>query len=249
MRTAAVVAAAAITVGLAAHSQKGTASTTSTTATPQLSATPPSVEPVAEAPPAAPDQSTLTVVEPAAVPADPNRWVYPLPGLPEKWETTRLGTFGSKRDGRRPHECRRGHCGVDLHGPRGMPVVAVVAGIVDRVHASRRGKGGRYVELLHDDGSRTYYMHLDHVRRSLRVGTEVVAGEALGTLGRSGIRTSPAHLHFAWKLARGNRGRYRNPAGHLSDARMIERADSRGVQELPIRRTKKARHARRRPRS
>ena len=186
----------------------------------------------------APARATMASVIEEAVPAPeitelpvpvieeedaPHRWAYPLPGLARKWDTTPMGTFGAKRSGRRPRECRRGHCGVDLHGPRGMPVVAVLNGTVTRVHRSRHGKAGRYVMITHEDGSHTFYMHLDRTRRGLQEGMTVARGEKIGTLGRTGIKRSPAHLHFAWKLGVDNGDRYRNPAAALEGARMLER--------------------------
>ena len=60
------------------------------------------------------------------------------------------------------------------------------------------GPGGRFVCIQHDppEGSdfRTCYMHLSRV--SVRRGARVSRGDAIGTVGRTGIRNSPAHLHF-----------------------------------------------------
>ena len=73
-------------------------------------------------------------------------------------------------------ECGAGHCGVDLDGPRGRPIVAVAAGKVVRVERKELGsdgRSGRYVRLQHDDGTLTAYMHLDDVAEDLQVGDHV----------------------------------------------------------------------------
>jgi murein DD-endopeptidase MepM/ murein hydrolase activator NlpD len=164
-----------------------------------------------------PEITALPRAQERLVTLDDDRWVYPIAGVDARSQPTPLGTFGARRLGRRPRECGKGHCGVDLHGPRGTPIVAVRAGVISRVHGSRSGKGGRYVRVLHDDGSLTYYMHLDRIHPGLRKGSEVAAGQVVGTLGRTGLRHSSAHLHFAWKPTMG----YRDPAEQLAEARVL----------------------------
>ncbi len=124
------------------------------------------------------------------------RWTHPLPGvrtLPKR-DSQR---FGAKRPGIRPAECGAGHCGVDLGGKRGWPILAAADGQVVVASDDDRGKTGRYVVLAHRGGLRTAYMHMDAVTADLRVGQTVPAGTTLGTLGRSGILRSQPHLHFA----------------------------------------------------
>ncbi|MBL4635865.1 MAG: peptidoglycan DD-metalloendopeptidase family protein [Kofleriaceae bacterium] len=124
------------------------------------------------------------------------RWTHPLPGvrtLPKR-DSQR---FGAKRPGIRPAECGAGHCGVDIGGKRGWPILAAADGQVVVASDDDRGKTGRYVVLAHRGGLRTAYMHMDAVTADLRVGQTVPAGTTLGTLGRSGILRSQPHLHFA----------------------------------------------------
>lgn len=92
----------------------------------------------------------------------------------------------------------RFHPGLDLAAPLGTPVVAAAAGSV--VWAGRYPKEksrawwnhGKLVVLRHGD-TMTLYAHLDEVR-VLR-GTWVARGEALGSVGTTGVTTGP-HLHF-----------------------------------------------------
>jgi len=149
-------------------------------------------------------------------------WIYPLPGS-KKWRTTMLGSFGARRPGRRPRECRRGHCGVDLHGPRGMPVVSILPGKVTYIGRNRWKRSGKFVRVTHPSGMVSSYMHLDRIGKGLQVGQAISAGMQVGTLGRTGIRTSPAHLHFSVSLDRKHSRYYFDPAAALRRARMIER--------------------------
>jgi murein DD-endopeptidase MepM/ murein hydrolase activator NlpD len=101
-----------------------------------------------------------------------------------------ISRFGEPRDGG-----RRRHLGIDIAAPIGTPVLAPVAGTVDRVASG--GAGGRVVWLREAGAHRLYYFaHLDaiHVTR----GQRVRAGEQLGTVGTTGNAAGTVpHLHFA----------------------------------------------------
>lgn len=157
-------------------------------------------------------------LEPPQIEPPPQRWVHPIPDASFKVPFAATRKFGAERPGDRPPECGRGHCGVDLEYPRGTPVVSVLGGVVLRVVRDDDRRGGRYVEVAHDDGTVASYMHLDRCRDDLRPGTRVVAGELLGTLGASGIEHSVPHLHFAVKVG----DRYVDPAPRLMAARPLE---------------------------
>ncbi len=125
-------------------------------------------------------------------------WFHPLAGartLPA-FESRR---FGATRPQPRPAECELGHCGVDLAAPLGAPVFAIADGVVEKVErdADEGGRAGRYVRLAHLDGSWvTRYIHLSTIRRDLRPGMRVAAGELLGAVGRSGVDENFPHLHL-----------------------------------------------------
>jgi murein DD-endopeptidase MepM/ murein hydrolase activator NlpD len=126
----------------------------------------------------------------------PVRWHHPLagdrrlPGSPSR-------RFGALRD--RPgtrDECGRGHCGVDLGHRRGEIVHAAADGVVDRIVSWGDDLSGHYVRIRHSQGYTSFYMHLGRIHPKLDVGDEVNAGDPIGTIGMSGIRNSPPHLHF-----------------------------------------------------
>jgi hypothetical protein len=136
-------------------------------------------------------------------------WFHPLADeefLP--WHAGRK--FGAKRHGHRPTECGRGHCGVDL-GYFGLPVRAAREGIVKKVQRKASKKEGRYVRIEHGDGFVSYYMHLNTIRADLKEGMRVEGGEEIGEVGRTGIKRSPPHLHFALAYLDGREKIYIDP--------------------------------------
>jgi peptidoglycan LD-endopeptidase LytH len=108
-----------------------------------------------------------------------NGLVCPLPG------SAYDDTWGAPRSGGRRHE------GVDMIAPRGLPLYAVVGGVVT---FKSNALGGNAVSLVGDDGNRYYYAHLDSYVGSSR---RVYQGEVIGYNGDSGnARYSTPHLHF-----------------------------------------------------
>ncbi len=137
----------------------------------------------------------------------------PLHGAPRVILSWR-GAWRQNRDG-----SRRQHHGTDVESYYNEPVLAaaegrvVVAGVdlpgaahmedlrwreIMRIPRDTLGAGGRYVCLLHSPPEgrafRTCYMHLERV--DVRRGQSVTRGERLGSVGRTGIQDSGAHLHF-----------------------------------------------------
>ena len=64
---------------------------------------------------------------------------------------------------------------------------------------------GNYISLLHEDGTRTLYLHLKTIQAT--PGGEVRAGQKIGEVGKTG-RVTGAHLHL---IFRGKDGIDRNP--------------------------------------
>jgi murein DD-endopeptidase MepM/ murein hydrolase activator NlpD len=145
-------------------------------------------------------------------------WVFPVLGSDEPFPLKPTRRFGAGRDGRLVAECGGGHCGVDLDGPRGTPVVAVAWGVVTRVEHRSDRRSGKYVRIEHPDSVYTAYMHLDEIADGLRVGDEIDAGDVVGTLGRTGIKHSAPHLHFGLAVPSGNKLVHIDPAPFLSRA-------------------------------
>ena len=100
-------------------------------------------------------------------------------------------TWGAPRSGGRRHQ------GVDFLAARGTPVVAVEAGVVERMQTG--GLGGITVWLRGYSGDAYYYAHLDAWASGLSVGQEVSPGRQLGVVGTTG--NAPAHIpHLHWEF-------------------------------------------------
>ncbi|MGF1511709.1 MAG: M23 family metallopeptidase [Myxococcota bacterium] len=98
--------------------------------------------------------------------------------------------YGWRRDPIRGRGLRF-HEGVDLVGPAGAAVSAMLAGRVQ--FAGWKAGYGKFVELDHGDGLSTVYAHLHSIR--VETGHVVGQGDSVGTLGSTGRSTGP-HLHF-----------------------------------------------------
>jgi peptidoglycan LD-endopeptidase LytH len=100
-------------------------------------------------------------------------------------------TFTESRGAGRPHNA------IDIHAPRGTPVLAAADGIILRLHQGDRG--GLAIYHLDPDGrTRYYYAHLDSYAEGLREGQRVRLGEVIGYVGDTG-NAAPGdyHLHFS----------------------------------------------------
>ena len=123
------------------------------------------------------------------------------------------------------------HLGIDMAGPRGLPIVATADG--EAVYAYTDQSRGKVVVINHDplvageDGVaisrpgllRTEYGHLQEIL--VRKGQRVSRGDTIGTLGSTGRSTGP-HLHYAVRYqvrGRGGLNGYRNPEDFLIDWR------------------------------
>lgn len=110
------------------------------------------------------------------------------------------------------------HGGIDLATEQGRVVAAAGKGYV--VRAGWAGGYGMLVEVRHPGELTTRYGHLSAVLCS--PGDALVAGQALGTVGQTGIATGP-HLHF--EVWRG--GQPSDPLGWLGDGSQLAGAGGR----------------------
>lgn len=83
------------------------------------------------------------------------------------------------------------HRGIDIKGDRGDPIVAAAPGVV--VVSGVEPRYGRVVKIEHEHGFTTVYAHNDD--NAVEVGDWVLAGQRIGSIGRTGRATS-YHLHF-----------------------------------------------------
>src|SRR5215470_7146939 len=163
---------------------------------------------------------SAAAAEEPAQPA-PDR-IFPIPGAEKATPQFAEGKYGAFRPGRRHRrDCGRGHCGIDLCAPVGTSVVAVEDGVIAQIDESTTGEGGRWIRIQHADGTATWYMHLRRIRDGLHTGVTVHAGQAIATLGRTGVTTSPTHLHFAWTSGKPGRERYLDPNRLLDAATLV----------------------------
>ncbi|MEL1136588.1 M23 family metallopeptidase [Desulfitobacterium sp. THU1] len=123
---------------------------------------------------------------------EPNRFVFPVIG--EVWF---IDTFGADREG----GIRR-HEGTDIFGAEGIPIISVSDGVIEKLGWNRLG--GERVGVRGEDGNYYYYAHLQTINPKLMMGQKVKKGDALGTLGHTGVAlTTPDHLHFGIELPNG----------------------------------------------
>ncbi len=86
------------------------------------------------------------------------------------------------------------YCIIDIPAEQGTPIYAVAGGTV-YINATASASGN-YIVLKHDDGTYSYYGHLQS-KSSCAQGSTVSAGTVLGKVGMSGQATGP-HLQFEW---------------------------------------------------
>ncbi len=89
----------------------------------------------------------------------------------------------------------RMHNGVDLYpsGGYGSPIYAAKDGVVTEVRYS--SSLGNYVEISHEKGYYTRYLHMASLSRYVKVGDKVKMGQTIGDVGNSGA-SQGTHLHF-----------------------------------------------------
>jgi Peptidase family M23 len=137
----------------------------------------------------------LAPVSPAAA-----AWTWPLQGE----------VITGYRNGDDPYAAGQ-HRGIDIAGELGAPVVAAASGEVR--FAGVAGSSGLTVSVRTDDGFDTSYLHLGAAH--VRGGERVSAGQRIGAVGASGVRSAePPHLHFGVREA-GSRHAYRDPLAFL----------------------------------
>ena len=84
------------------------------------------------------------------------------------------------------------HGGTDMAGAANTPIRAAKGGVV-KVSRDMTTSYGRWIEIQHDDGTRSRYAHMN--KRLVQVGERVEAGQQIGKMGSTGNSTGN-HLHF-----------------------------------------------------
>jgi hypothetical protein len=156
---------------------------------------------------------------------------YPLV-FPVAGDHSYVDTFGAPRSGGRTHK------GTDIFAAKLTPVVAAADGTVIRIAIGKLA--GRYIVVLHTDGWRSYYIHLNNdtpgtddgrggaSAPGIAVGVRVAAGDVLDYIGDSGnAEETPSHLHFE---LHDPHGAAVNPEPHLRAAEAVAASSSTGTE-------------------
>lgn len=85
------------------------------------------------------------------------------------------------------------HSGTDFAAPRGTPIYAAASGKV--TVARWYGGAGRYVQIDHQNGYNSGYMHMTRFAKGMKKGRTVKRGQIIGYVGSTGTATGN-HLHF-----------------------------------------------------
>jgi murein DD-endopeptidase MepM/ murein hydrolase activator NlpD len=125
----------------------------------------------------------------------------------------------------------RRHEAIDIMAALGTPVLAVEAGRIVKLFASKQG-GLTVYQFDAQDELAYYYAHLDRYAEGLTEGQPVAQGEVIGYVGYSGNASPNApHLHFAiFQLGTERRwwqGEAINPYPHLVRVLDATRAEGR----------------------
>jgi murein DD-endopeptidase MepM/ murein hydrolase activator NlpD len=111
------------------------------------------------------------------------------------WPLQEVGRVSSCFGGREVFGVSNFHKGLDIAVPEGTPVTASRTGVVERFRVRADAVGyGTFALLLHADGMRTLYAHMQP-RLNLQLGQTIVQGEVFAYSGNTGNSTGP-HLHF-----------------------------------------------------
>ena len=98
------------------------------------------------------------------------------------------------------------HPGIDLHAPKGTPILAAAKGSVS--YAGWKVGYGSTIEVNHGFGYMTRYAHASEIL--VRKGQKIARGDVLGQVGRTGTATA-AHLHYEVWVG----GKARNPLDYV----------------------------------
>ncbi len=113
--------------------------------------------------------------------------------LDAKWKriTSTFGYRGEMPIGTSDHD------GLDIAADMNTPVYAGRSGVIQTRKYSE--SAGNYIELNHENGLVSQYMHMVKFAAGIKPGLRVKRGQLIGYVGSTGWSTGP-HLHFGVKV-------------------------------------------------
>lgn len=114
----------------------------------------------------------------------------------------------------------RMHWGVDWAAPRGTPILASGAGVVEK--AGWASGYGRQTVIRHANGYQTSYSHQNAIAKGVSPGARVKQGQVIGYVGSTGLSTGN-HLHYELSVngKRVDPMRVRLPTGRALDGEQL----------------------------
>ena len=94
-----------------------------------------------------------------------------------------------------PRPGNRLHIGVDIVGPKGLALYAVIDGTITKMYGADSSLSGNALRLTGADQTYFFYAHLDSFAPGITVGSTVRAGQIIGYMGSTG-NSGVTHLHF-----------------------------------------------------
>ncbi|MBB3999574.1 M23 family metallopeptidase [Aureimonas pseudogalii] len=118
----------------------------------------------------------------------------------------------------------RMHWGVDWAAPRGTPILASGAGVVERAGWSTGN--GQQTLIRHANGYETSYSHQSVIAKGVTAGARVRQGQIIGYVGSTGLSTGN-HLHYEVSVngTRVDPLRIRLPTGRQLQGEQLEAFD------------------------
>ena len=116
-------------------------------------------------------------------------------GIPQINVFTSQGRCSFSDSWHAPRPGNRLHIGVDIVGPKGLALYAVVDGTITKMYGADSSLSGNALRLTGADKTYFFYAHLDSFAPGITVGSTVRAGQIIGYMGSTG-NSGVSHLHF-----------------------------------------------------
>jgi len=89
------------------------------------------------------------------------------------------------------------HLGTDFAAPTNTPILATASGVI--IKRAYTSGNGNYVKIRHNAEYQTQYLHMNHFKKGLHVGSYVKQGDVIGYVGMTGHASGPHVCYRLWK--------------------------------------------------